>query len=168
MEKTDGTTRDRDRNTPAERTLLAFDHIVNDRKHRLRVVLKEEEKSGGDYCQLTVFQEDGAPVAMVRGALNDGGGDNVEFSTHASFNITKMGRHPEHHIPRVVEATIAELIGQGKINRWYSDNSAALSEDAIGLYAERLSRNPRLIVSEPSAKTKYRYMIAARPQIVLK
>lgn len=146
-----------------ERLLFEFNHQVNGDGKRLKVFLRPKDVSVGTLWRFIVETDEGIPIASMRGVIEKGEDGLTEFSAHVSNNISKL-INDGSHIPNVVAATISELLDRGAVARWYSDNSAALSEDAIGLYSESLSRDNRLLVTEPSAQTKYRYMVTARPK----
>jgi len=145
-----------------DRELFVFEHSVNDRVEQLKVLLKIKKTSAGDSTSLIIRAgEDQA--AAIRGVLEKDVNGAVCFNAHASHNFTKIIPGMSH-IPRLVGATIGEVVTRGYVDKWFSDHVGALSDDAIGLYSGFLSADPRLEVTPPSSATENRYLVTAKPK----
>lgn len=104
----------------------------------------------------------GKIVAEIEGLLRENRkGGFLEFRTDNSYNLTK-NRIGSTHIPRVVGRTIAGLVSNGYIGRWYSDTNGGLTKDGKKLYRNYLYTDPRIEVKLPCLRTRNRYLVTAK------
>lgn len=112
-------------------------------------------------CKFVIRSND-RECALVCGRIRRGKKDKaIEFREGSTINFTKI-RPEEERMPRIVGASIAELVCGGYITRWYSSNS--LTFDGRKLYGSYLSSDDRLHVVGRSSSTDNRYLVTARPQ----
>lgn len=145
--------------------LFEFAQGTDSSTEGIEVVLKLTRGSGKPNSPIdALFQatRGGQLLAEIEGLMRKNKRDGfLEFRSDNSYNITK-NRIGSTHIPRVVGRTIAGLVSNGYIGRWYSDTNGGLTKDGKKLYRNYLTTDPRLVVKLPCLRTRNRYLVTAK------
>lgn len=161
-----------------ERVLFEFTHVPEGGKERrLAVWYKPTSRAHWEIDDTAIIARFEVSIANTPSdIIGKSGGyitknepdGSIEFRALASYNYSRplRARNPNiPYIPRLVGATIAELVHRGFVQQWYSDDKESLSRMAKKMYRKYLLKDPRLIVTPPRKNAENRYLVRARTTV---
>lgn len=134
---------------------FSFDHEYHGAKHELNVSFNITDQSKS-LARISIADLEGVEVGAIYGGLKYEYYENV-FYTDLLLNLQRKKDVTQIRIPRVVGATVAQLLIRGDIDTWYS--SSLLLDPATDLYRNYLRLNPHLIIQDPSPNNGFRFVV---------
>jgi hypothetical protein len=134
--------------------LFDFEHAYKNvsRLLRVRKNITRVAKTGTQSVEIEISELEGQLLGVINGRLKYPD-KNCIFEATESYSLQQRTAEGYVNIPRVVGATIAQIVIRGVVDTWYS--SSDLSFDGWKMYETYLHRQQGLLVVRPV----YRYRI---------